>query len=63
MESISSHVLLTVLNFSTDFDMYVVLAIQVQIMASFKKLLDINGILNPYKVLPHSVLSPNAFDV
>lgn len=35
----------------------------VQIMASFKKLLDINGILNPYKVLPHSVLSPNAFDV
>lgn len=35
----------------------------VQIMASFKKLLDINGILNPYKVLPHSVWSPNAFDV
>lgn len=28
---------------------------QVQVMASIKKLLDPNGILNPYKVLPHSL--------
>ncbi|KAH9326716.1 hypothetical protein KI387_006894, partial [Taxus chinensis] len=31
----------------------------VQIMGSFKKLLDNNGILNPYKVLPHLELSPH----
>ncbi|KAK9285836.1 hypothetical protein L1049_025037 [Liquidambar formosana] len=31
----------------------------VQVMASIKKLLDPNGILNPYKVLPHSLLSYN----
>lgn len=35
----------------------------VHLMASFKKLLDINGIMNPYKVLPHSILSPNASDI
>ncbi|XP_043814438.1 D-2-hydroxyglutarate dehydrogenase, mitochondrial isoform X3 [Manihot esculenta] len=29
----------------------------VQVMASIKKLLDPNGILNPYKVLPHSLTS------
>ncbi|WCJ43516.1 D-2-hydroxyglutarate dehydrogenase mitochondrial [Euphorbia peplus] len=29
----------------------------VQVMASIKKLLDPNGILNPYKVLPHSVFA------
>ncbi|CAK7334457.1 unnamed protein product [Dovyalis caffra] len=29
----------------------------VQLMASIKKLLDPNGILNPYKVLPHSLCS------
>uniref|UniRef100_A0A2P2LJW3 Uncharacterized protein MANES_01G140700 n=1 Tax=Rhizophora mucronata TaxID=61149 RepID=A0A2P2LJW3_RHIMU len=29
----------------------------VQVMASIKKLLDPNGILNPYKVLPHSLSS------
>ncbi|KAL9272624.1 D-2-hydroxyglutarate dehydrogenase, mitochondrial-like protein [Drosera capensis] len=27
----------------------------VQLMVSIKKLLDINGILNPYKVLPHNI--------
>ncbi|KAM7251072.1 hypothetical protein ACFE04_022955 [Oxalis oulophora] len=31
----------------------------VQVMASIKKLLDPNGILNPYKVLPHSLTSNN----
>nr|XP_027075480.1 D-2-hydroxyglutarate dehydrogenase, mitochondrial isoform X4 [Coffea arabica] len=31
----------------------------VQVMASIKKLLDPNGILNPYKVLPSSLLSQN----
>lgn len=30
--------------------------VQVQLMASIKKLLDPNGILNPYKVLPQSML-------
>ncbi|KAL4644312.1 hypothetical protein ACB092_02G156200 [Castanea dentata] len=29
----------------------------VQLMASIKKLMDPNGILNPYKVLPHSIFS------
>ncbi|KAK7832015.1 d-2-hydroxyglutarate dehydrogenase [Quercus suber] len=29
----------------------------VQLMASIKKLMDPNGILNPYKVLPHSIVS------
>lgn len=29
----------------------------VQLMASIKKLMDPNGILNPYKVLPHSIIS------
>ncbi|KAL5988653.1 D-2-hydroxyglutarate dehydrogenase, mitochondrial [Asimina triloba] len=32
---------------------------QVQLMASIKRLLDPNEILNPYKVLPHSLLSQN----
>ncbi|XP_010275534.1 PREDICTED: D-2-hydroxyglutarate dehydrogenase, mitochondrial [Nelumbo nucifera] len=32
----------------------------VQVMASIKKLLDPNGILNPYKVLPHNILYPEA---
>ncbi|RZC53515.1 hypothetical protein C5167_012364 [Papaver somniferum] len=31
----------------------------VQLMASIKKLFDSNGILNPYKVLPHSLLPSN----